>query len=133
MSDFGQYLRELRDAQKLSLRDAAAKTGVSVSYIVQAEHGRRKPPGPDVIKKLAAAYNVPVKELMKAAGHLDDPKDAEPDSFHEQEVDRAFQFAITDPRFRLGTRIKGPVTTDVKLFVIEMYEKSTGRILLPGD
>ncbi len=131
MGELGQYLRGLREAKKLSLREAAAKAGVSVSYIMQAEHGRR--PGPDVLKKLAVAYNAPVREVMRAAGYLDDPADAKSALSYEQEVDRAFQFAVTDPRFQLGTRIDGSLTMDAKRFIIEMYEKSTGKILLPGD
>jgi len=133
MDDFGQYLRSLRDEQKLSLREAAAKTGISVSYIMQIEHGKRKAPGPDVLRKLAVAYNLPVRDLIKAAGYLDEPKAGKAVPSEEEEVDRAFRFAITDPRFQLGMRITGPVTIDVKRFIVEMYERCTGKILLPGD
>ena len=132
MSDFGDYLRSLREGQKMSLREAAAKTGVSVSYITQIENGRRKAPGPEVLKKLAPAYNVPVRDLLKAAGYLDDIKEIKPVS-DEEEVDRAFRYAISDPRFQSGTRVTGPITTDVKRFVIEMYEKAFGRKLLSGE
>ena len=132
MSDFGDYLRSLREGQKMSLREAAAKTGVSVSYITQIENGRRKAPGPEVLKKLAPAYNVPVRDLLKAAGYLDDIKEIKPVS-DEEEVDRAFRYAISDPRFQSGTRVTGPITTDVKRFVVEMYEKAFGRKLLSGE
>ena len=130
--NFGDYLRSLREGQKMSLRDAAAKTGVSVSYITQIENGRRKAPGPEVLKKLAPAYNVPVRALLKAAGYLDDIKEIKPVS-DEEEVERAFRYAISDPRFQSGTRVTGPITTDVKRFVVEMYEKAFGRKLLSGE
>ncbi len=132
MINFGDYLRSLREGQKMSLREAAAKTGVSVSYITQIENGRRKAPGPEVLKKLAPAYNVPVRDLLKAAGYLDDIKEIKPVS-DEEEVDRAFRYAISDPRFQSGTRVTGPITTDVKRFVVEMYEKAFGRKLLSGE
>jgi len=40
---------------------------------------------------------------------------------------------LGDPRYHFGTRLTGPVTTDVKRFVIEMYEQATGKKLLPGE
>lgn len=133
MNDFGEYLRNLREAQKLSLREMAAKTGVSVSYITQIENGKRKAPGPEVLKRLAPAYNVPVRDLLKAAGYLDDIKEIRPTLSEEEEVERAFNYVISDPRYQSGTRVTGPITTEVKRFVVEMYEKATGKKLLPGD
>ena len=133
MSDFGDYLRSLREQQKMSLREVAAKTGVSVSYITQIENRRRKAPGPDVLKRLAPAYNVPVRDLLKAAGYLDDIEPIRPSVSEEEEIDRAYRYAQSDPQFKFGTRITGPVTTDVKRFIVEMYEKATGKKLLTGE
>jgi len=42
MNDFGEYLRKLREEQRWSLRQVAAKTGVSVSYITLIENGKKK-------------------------------------------------------------------------------------------
>ena len=133
MSDFGEYLRSLREGQKLSLREVAAKTGVSVSYITQIENGRRKAPGPEVLKRLAPAYSVPVRDLLRAAGYLDDLKEVKSVLSDEEEVERAFRYAISDPRYQSGTRVTGPITIDVKRFIVEMYEKATGKKLLPGE
>ena len=133
MNDFGEYLRKLREGQKLSLREMAAKTGVSVSYITQMENGKRKAPGPDVLKRLAPAYNVPVRDLLKAAGYMEDLKEIKSVLSDEEEVERAFNYVISDPRYQSGTRVSGPITTQVKRFVVEMYEKAPGKKLLPGD
>ena len=133
MSSFADYLRNLREGQKLSLREVAAKTGVSLSYITQIENGRRKTPSPEVLKKLAPAYNVPVRDLLKAAGYMDDIKEIKPVLSDEEEVERAFQYVISDPRYQSGTRVTGPITIEVKRFIVEMYEKATGKKLLPGD
>jgi len=133
MSDFGDYLRSLREQQRLSLRDVAAKTGVSISYITMIEHSKRKPPGPEVLKKLALSYNVPVKDLMKAAGYLDDLQEVKSVLSVETEVEMAFNFVMSDPRYHSGTRLSGPMTTDVKRFIVEMYEKATGKKLLSGE
>jgi len=50
----------------------------------------------------------------------------------EEEVERAFRYAISDPRYQSGTRVTGPITINVKRFIVEMYEKATGKKLLPG-
>jgi transcriptional regulator with XRE-family HTH domain len=133
MADFGEYLKNLREQRKLSLRDVAAKTGMSYSYLTQIEHGRRRPPGADLLKKLAPVYGVSVRDLLKAAGYLDDIEPAKPTLSEEEEVERAFHYVISDPRYQSGTRVTGPLTTDVKRFVVEMYEKATGKKLLSGE
>jgi len=133
MSSFAEYMRNLREGQKLSVREAAAKSGVSVSYITQIENERRKTPSPEVLKRLAPAYNVPVRDLLKAAGYMDDLREVKPALSDEEEVERAFQYVITDPRYQSGTRVAGPITIEVKRFVVEMYEKATGKKLLPGE
>jgi hypothetical protein len=51
---------------------------------------------------------------------------------HDEEVEMAFTYVMNDPRYKSGTRIKGGLTTDVKRFIVEMYEKATGKKLLPG-
>ena len=66
--DFGEYIRSLRQEHGLSLRDVGAKASISSSYLAQIEHGRRRPPGPELLKRLAPVYDVPVRDLLKAAG-----------------------------------------------------------------
>ncbi|MGI2336159.1 MAG: helix-turn-helix domain-containing protein [Dehalogenimonas sp.] len=129
MPDFGGYIRQLRQKQRLSLRDVAQKTGISYSYLAQIEHGRRNPPGPDFMKRLAPVYQVTLRDLLKAAGYLED---AEANLSDEQEVEMAFNYVMNDPRYQSGTRMTGELTTDVKRFIVEMYEKATGKKLLPG-
>ncbi len=129
MDDFGKYVKSLRQEHKLSLRDVEAKAGVSSSYLAQIEHGRRRPPGPDILKRLAPVYDVPVRDLLKAAGYLEE---AGASLSEEDEVELAFRYVMSDPRYKSGARVKGELTTDVKRFIVEMYEKATGKKLLPG-
>ena len=129
MDGFDAYIRKLRMDQKLSLRDVAARTGVSVSYLIMIEHGRRSAPGVPILKKLAPVYKIPLHELMKAAGYLDEVA-ASPND--DDEVNRAFDYAMSDPRYKSGTRLAGELTMDVKRFIVEMYEKATNKKLLPG-
>lgn len=126
--NFGEYLRTLRLEQKLSLREAEKLSGVSNSYLGLIERGQRPIPGADILKKLAPVYNVPVRDMMRAAGYL---KNEEVSLSEDDEVEMAFNFVMNDPRYKSGTRIKGGLTTEVKRFIVEMYEKATGKKLLP--
>lgn len=128
VENFGEYLRRLRTEQRLSLRDVEAQAGVSNSYLAQIERGNRRPPGPDILRRLAPVYNVPVRDLLKAAGMFGEET---PGITEEEEIELAYQFVMKDPRYRSGTRLSGPLTTEVKRFIVEMYEKATGKTLLP--
>ena len=127
---FGDFLKDLRIRKGLKLREVEESTGVSNSYLSQVETGKRNPPHPDILKKLAKVYEVSVKELMEKAGYLEEQ---EQQSVSEQEeVNRVFDFVIKDPNYKFGTRLDGKSSLDLeaKRFVIEMYEKATGRKLL---
>jgi transcriptional regulator with XRE-family HTH domain len=129
VENFGEYLRTLRTEKKLSLREVEQMSGVSNSYLGLIERGQRPIPGADILKKLAPVYDVPVRDLLRAAGYL---KDEETSLSEADEVQMAFKYVMNDPRYKSGTRIKGGLTIDVKRFIVEMYEKATGKKLLPG-
>jgi transcriptional regulator with XRE-family HTH domain len=69
--EFSELLKRLRG--KLSLREAAKKTGLSHTYISALEKGYNTNGEPtalknDTIYKLSVGYNYPYVELMKIAG-----------------------------------------------------------------
>ena len=120
----GPLLRRLRG--DLSLRDVTKRIGVSSSYLSQIERSDRKP-GSNVIRKLADLYNVDAYELLKRAG-----RDSQMDPFSDEamEVERAYQYVLADPAFRVGTRPDGPITLKTKRFIVEMYERFSNKRLL---
>ena len=122
--ELGVMLRRLRG--ELSLRDVNRRIGISSSYLSQIERGERVP-GRNLIHKLAAVYNVDAGELMKRAGHVGRP---DPTSNEYLEVERAYQYVLADPAFRVGTRPDGPLSMNAKRFIVEMYERFTGKRLL---
>ncbi|MBM3301377.1 MAG: helix-turn-helix domain-containing protein [Deltaproteobacteria bacterium] len=129
VENFGEYLRTLRLEKRYSLREVEEKSGVSNSYLGLIERGQRPIPGADILKKLAPVYDVPVRDLLAAAGYLTQ----EDISLSEaEEIEMAFKYVMNDPRYKSGTRIKGGLNTEVKRFIVEMYEKATGKKLLPG-
>jgi transcriptional regulator with XRE-family HTH domain len=72
---FGKFLEHLRG--KMSLREAAYKSGLSHAYIRDLELERNRStnekikPSPDTLKKLSEAYNFSYTELMVKAGYLE--------------------------------------------------------------
>ncbi|QDR80249.1 helix-turn-helix domain-containing protein [Sporomusa termitida] len=67
--EFGKYIKDLRNEQKLTTRQLEKQSGVSNAYISQIENGKRIPT-PTILQKLAPSLNITYKELMQAAGHL---------------------------------------------------------------
>jgi HTH-type transcriptional regulator, competence development regulator len=55
MTQFGETLRQLREAQALGLRETAAIVGISPAYLSRIERGKEHPPKPEIIKALAKA------------------------------------------------------------------------------
>lgn len=123
--EIGPLLRRLRG--RLTLREVETQTGISNPYLSQLERGDRRP-GPRVLRRLAAFYGVAVHDLLKRAGHLDSAETTEIDD--ATEVERAYQYLLTDPRFRFGTRPRGILDLEAKRFIVEMYERLTGKRLL---
>jgi transcriptional regulator with XRE-family HTH domain len=127
-SNFGHFLKSLRDRQRMSLRDVEKESGVSNAYIAQLEKGDRPAPSPDILKKLARAYNVTVRELLLRAGYLDEP---EVTATEEERIEAAFQYVLADPDYKLGTRLRGEdLDTKGKRGVVITYETLTGKKIL---
>ena len=124
--EIGPLLRRLRG--NTSLREVRRLTGISNSYLSEIEKGDRRP-GTNLLKRLAALYSVDVHDLMKRAGYLDN-EGKEETTDEPLEIERAYQYVLSDPRFRFGTRPSGPLALDAKRFIVEMYERFSGKRLL---
>ena len=123
MTELTDLLKELRDRNRLSQQDVERDGGISRGYLSLIETGRRVP-SEAILRKLASLYGVSPEVLLRAAGHIEErATDAE-------ELERAYQFVLSDPKYRFGTRLVGEMTPEVKRFIVEMYEKSTGKKLL---
>ncbi|MFC0212342.1 helix-turn-helix domain-containing protein [Paenibacillus chartarius] len=74
MDNFGKFLEGLRG--RMSLREAAQKSGLSHAYIRDLELEKNRStndkikPSPETLKKLSEAYNYSYTELMRRAGYL---------------------------------------------------------------
>ena len=127
--NIGQMLKRLRG--DTSLRGVQRLSGISNAYLSQIEKGERHP-GPKLLRRLAALYGVGVHELLRKAGYLDrgGEEGEEPEVDETAEVERAYQYVLADPVFRVGTRPRGPLSIDSKRFIVELYERYSGKRLL---
>lgn len=69
MKGFGSYLKTLREAKRLSLREVEKGTGVSNAYVSQLESEKIKQPSPIVLHKLSQLYEVSYELLMERVGY----------------------------------------------------------------
>ncbi|MGH3662910.1 MAG: helix-turn-helix domain-containing protein [Micromonosporaceae bacterium] len=67
--DLGEFIRELRNNARISLRQLAQQTGVSNPYLSQIERGLRKPSA-EVLQQIANALRVSTPLMYLRAGLL---------------------------------------------------------------
>lgn len=127
--EFGKYLAKLREGKGLSLRDVQREAEISPGYLSLVEAGSRNPPLQAVLRKLARLYGESPKEMLRRAGRLDEEAG---EDLALDELRRAYEFVIADPRFQSGHSISSEPTPDIMRFMVEMYEKATGKRLLGG-
>jgi repressor LexA len=68
--DFGRYLKGIRKAKKMTIRQLELYSQVSNAYISQLERGERGIPSPAIINKLSRALSTDYDEMMIKAGHM---------------------------------------------------------------
>jgi transcriptional regulator with XRE-family HTH domain len=130
MENFGPYMRRLRKDRQLTLKQVETQAKVSNAYISQIERGLRNPPHPDILKRLAKTYDVELRDLLVAAGYLEEDS---AEMAKRRQTEEAYRHVLTDPTFKHGTRLNGTrVSLETKRFIVEMYEKLTHRNLLKG-
>lgn len=95
VESIGQYIRAQRRAAELSLRELAARAGVSNPYLSQIERGLRKPSA-EILQQIAKGLRVSAETLYARAGILDD-RAGEPDVTTAIRADRG----LTDRQRRV--------------------------------
>ena len=77
-SQVGEYIREQRNAARVSLRELARTAGVSNPYLSQVERGLRKPSA-EILASIAKGLKISAETLYEQAGILD-RRDGNPDT-----------------------------------------------------
>jgi len=76
----GALLRARRSAMGMSLRELAARTGVSNAYLSELERGLHEP-SLSVLRSIASALDTPLGPMLVRAGVLDDGEPVGHESF----------------------------------------------------
>jgi transcriptional regulator with XRE-family HTH domain len=69
--DIGEFIRDLRQSARISLRELAERAGVSNPYLSQIERGLRKPSA-EVLAQIAGALRVSTPLMYLRAGLLNE-------------------------------------------------------------
>ena len=80
----GQFLRDAREKQALSLRAVEKVTSISNPYLSQLEGNKIKQPSPTLLHKLCELYEVPYSTAMELAGYPTTNTDAP--SVHQSRI-----------------------------------------------
>jgi len=80
LTDLGEHLKVAREKQGSSLQVVAGEAKISAAYLQKLERGEVDTPSPRVLRRLAAALEVPYLHLMLLAGYLNESEMAEADS-----------------------------------------------------
>jgi len=69
--NFGNVVREMREALGMGLRSAAERLSISPAYLSRIERGREKPPKPEVVKRMACLFGGDQDLLYRLAESTD--------------------------------------------------------------
>ncbi len=69
--NFGETIREMREAQVMGLRAAAQRLGISPAYLSRIERGRERPPKPELVKRIATLLGGDPDLLFRLAESTD--------------------------------------------------------------
>ena len=123
--EIGPLLRDLRGP--LSLRQMEEATGITYSYLSNIERGNRRP-GIKTLSTLATYHEVPIRNLLAAAGYP--PAPAEDGTHTTADIQRSFRFVMDDPELEVFEKPSEVAPIDMKLYVVQLYEHYTGKKLL---
>ena len=80
ITKLGEYLRELRKEQGLSIRSVAKSCGMAPSHLAKIEAGDTfKTIGVETLVKLSKFYGIPASAMLKEAGFIDSHEDDLPE------------------------------------------------------
>ncbi len=141
-SPIGTILKNLRGDR--TLRQVHAAAGVPYTYLSSIELGQKNP-GIKTLTRLADYYEVPLHELLEAAGTLrllwNNPSGSssnleftlqafKDNNIRDMNVRRSYDFVLADPDLSGCRKPEETPPPDCQRFVVEMYEHYTGKKLL---
>lgn len=91
MKAFSDLIRETRKTRRITLKEAAKKIGVSITYLSDIENGRRNPPE-DKLSKIAECFSLNIENIIDAANKSRRRVEIDLDSLDAQKSEVALVF-----------------------------------------
>jgi len=123
----GDYLRNLREMEGLSMNQVAKAAGMSQGYLSRIESGTGNPPSAEILQKLATVLKVHPTLLMIQAGYIDETALNQKHVYEEKDNELYHIFKKDElffNGFHLTKREQNQAWTMLKLF---FREKEQGK------
>ena len=126
----GENITRLRRMHGWSQVDLSQKSGVTQATLSRIEHGKVRQPKLEQLQRLAEVLGTTIDHIIE--GEPQPVSEADTAMTDQDRLEWAFQCMISDPEYRSGTSLRtgSELTLDAKRFMVEIYEKATGRKLL---
>lgn len=135
-TEFGQYLKALREAKKITMRELDKRSGVSHSYISKMESGAKGIPSADILKKLHGPLGVSLTELMTKAGHISEGEinqSISSSNFLDEMIRDYVQLLLSDRDHPFFNEIESEFTSRIGDIYKEYDVNSNSRIIKVED
>ena len=124
-ADLGVRLKDARKEHGWSLREAERQSGVPNAHISMLETGKIRQPGTAVLVRLAAAYEMPLAELLTLAGHASFGDLGEDGRLADYENHELWHVVAYLPRGREGEVAEWMAAHGIEVY--RMYQSQAAR------
>lgn len=126
-TDLGGRLAAARRERGWTQRQAEARSGVPNAHISQIETGTIAHPGTAVLIRLAAAYEIPLAELLALAGHASFGTLTEDGELADYSGHNLWRMSVWLPDGRVGEVVEWMTAHGLKVYRLWSPEEIAGR------
>jgi HTH-type transcriptional regulator, competence development regulator len=87
MSEFGSYIKKIRESKHLTLNQVALYSDISAAQLSRIENGKRGVPKPNTIKGISEGLKYDYNKLMEIAGYIKDGPQNNEDLHSDEDYD----------------------------------------------
>lgn len=124
MTEFGTYIKKIRESKNLTLNQVALYSEISAAQLSRIETGKRGVPKPTTIKKIAEALRTDYDQLMKVAGYLEETSTkSTPSTKDEKDIAKRMEKIRQDLSEDDGYMLMGePISEEAKESIMDAME-----------
>jgi len=134
MTDLGPRLKAARKDRGWTLREAERHSGVPNAHISQVETGVIKRPGMTLLARLAAAYGIPLADLLGLSGMADFGTIGEDGRLADYEGHDLWRMAVYLPEGREGEAVAWMTAHGLEVYRMnKVSDLARGETVPPGE